>query len=218
MVGEEIMFCRKCGTETPDDSQFCRKCGLGLAVSSTSTGAGAAVAPARITEVPKEAPKKAAVRTPFIIAGVVMLALVAYGIYATSNSSRGTASPIERLVKQQHVETAKNPDLRINALSFYSFKFDVPQGATSVQLHGNFTASGGLTNDIEAFVLSSDDFVNWQNRHAARSLYNSGKVTVGTLNVNLPADAGTYYLVFNNRFSLLTQRSVLVDATLTYYQ
>jgi hypothetical protein len=212
------MFCRKCGTEAPDDSQFCQKCGVGLAVSSTSTGAGAAVAPARVAEAPKTAPNKKSVRAPFMVAGIVILALVAYGIFASSNNSRGTASPIERLVKQQHVETAKNNDLRINALGFYGFKFDVPQGATGVQLHGNFTASGGLTNDIEVFLLSSDDFVNWQNRHPARSLYNSGKVTVGTLNVNLPSDAGTYYLVFNNRFSLLTQRSVLVDAALTYYQ
>jgi hypothetical protein len=28
------MFCTRCGTETPDDSQFCRKCGLPLAAAS----------------------------------------------------------------------------------------------------------------------------------------------------------------------------------------
>lgn len=114
--------------------------------------------------------------------------------------------------------TVKNPDLHINALSFSYFKLDVPAGATRVNLHGNFTASGGLTNDVEVFVLSADDFVNWQNRHAAKTLYNSGKATVGTLNVNLPADAGTYYLVLNNRFAILAQKTVLVDAALTYYR
>ena len=78
--------------------------------------------------------------------------------------------------------------------------------------------AAGLSNDIEVFVMPEDDFVNWQNGHPAKTLYNSGRVTVGTLNVNLPADAGTYYLVFSNKSSLLTQRNVLVDAALTYYQ
>jgi hypothetical protein len=83
---------------------------------------------------------------------------------------------------------------------------------------GNFTASGGTGNDIDVYVLPQDDFVNWQNRHASRSYYNSGKVTVGNLNVNLPSDAGTYYLVFDNRFSLLSEKNVRVNATLSYYQ
>jgi hypothetical protein len=42
------MFCTKCGTDLPDDSQFCRKCGQSLSVASTSGGAAAAVAPAKI--------------------------------------------------------------------------------------------------------------------------------------------------------------------------
>jgi hypothetical protein len=216
------MFCPKCGSEHPDDSQFCRKCGTGLAVPLASSGVasagtGAAVAPARIPETPTKS--KPLVRAPFVIAGVLLLLLLIYGYNASQRANPNPAvNPVDRIVKQQRTVTAKNPDLHINALSFSSFKFEVPTGATSVNLHGNFTASGGLTNDVEVFVLSSDDFVNWQNRHEAKTFYNSGKVTVGTINANLPADAGTYYLVFNNRFSLLTQRTVLVDAALTYYQ
>jgi zinc-ribbon domain len=217
------MFCPKCGSEHPDDSQFCRKCGQGLAVPVTSTGvtsvgAGAAVAPARIPEVAPQ-PAKPLVRAPFAIAGVLLLLLLIYGYNSSQRANPNPAvNPVDRIVKQERTVTAKNPDLHVNALSFSSFKLEVPTGATSVNLHGNFTASGGLTNDVEVFVMSENDFVNWQNRHEAKTFYNSGKVTVGTINVNLPADAGTYYLVFNNRFSLLTQRTVLVDAALTYYQ
>jgi hypothetical protein len=128
------------------------------------------------------------------------------------------ANPIDQLTKQQRTVTLANPALAINALSFSYFKLDIPAGASSVSLHGNFTASGGLGNDIEVVLLSQNDFVNWQNGHEAMSFYNSGKVTVGNINVNLPANAGTYYLVFNNKFSLLTQKVLRVDAALTYYQ
>jgi hypothetical protein len=216
------MFCPKCGSEHPDDSQFCRKCGQGLAVPASggvaSAGAGAAVAPARIPEVAPQ-PAKPLVRAPFVIAGVLLLLLLIYGYNASQRANPNPAvNPVDRIVKQQRTVTVKNPDLHINALNFAYFKLDVPSGATSVNLHGNFTASGGLTNDVEAFLLSADDFVNWQNRHEAKTFYNSGKVTVGTINVNLPADAGTYYLVFNNRFAILAQKTVLVDAALTYYQ
>jgi hypothetical protein len=222
------MFCPKCGSEHPDDSQFCRKCGQGLATPATSSGvvsagAGAAVAPARIPETPRspETPQKSKpwVRAPFAIAGVLLLLLLVYGYNANQRANPNPAvNPIDRLVKQQRTFTVKNPAFHLNALNFGYFKLDVPSGATSVNLSGNFTANGGFTNDVEAYVLSADDFVNWQNRHAAKALYSSGKVTVGTLNVNLPADAGTYYLVFNNRFSLLAQKTVIVDVALTYYQ
>jgi hypothetical protein len=212
------MYCPKCGVETPDDSQFCRKCGQGLSVVASPTGAGAAAAPARIPEPkPQEKPKRKLVRTPYAIAGVLLLLFVIYGYNASQRANPNpNASPIDRIAKQQHTTTMSNPNIDIKPLSFHYYKLDVPAGATSVLLHGDFTASGGLTNDIEVFVFPENDFVNWQNGHNAKTFYQSGKVTVGTVNVNLPA--GTFYLVFSNKSSLLTQRNVRVDATLTYYQ
>ncbi len=186
-------------------------------MTSTSTGGGAAVAPAPVAVKPKSK-----IRAPFKVAGVLLFAFLAFVFFAIvadqKSSSNRNANPIDQLVKQQHTLTIDKPDVTVRSTGYYYFKLEVPAGATSVHLPGNFTASGGNGNDIEAFVLSQDDFVNWQNRHSAKTYYNSGKVTVGNFSVSLPADAGIYYVVFDNRFSLLSQKEVEVKGALTYYQ
>jgi hypothetical protein len=93
----------------------------------------------------------------------------------------------------------------------------VPAGAYNVNLRGHFSATGGLGNDIEAYLLTEDDLVNWQNGHTVNALYNSGRVTQKTVNVVLPADAGKYCLVFNNKFSFFVPKAVQTDVTLSYY-
>lgn len=205
------MFCGKCGTETTDDSQFCRKCGKALGVSSTSSGAAAAVAPALIATKPKSK-----VRTPFKVAALLIFLFVLFLIVAARSAMNKNASSLGQLVKRQHTTTIDKPDLTVGSYNY--FKLEVPTGAASVHLDGNFTASGGTGNDIEAYVLPESDFVNWQNHHAAKAFYNSGKVTVGKFSINLPADAGIYYLVFDNRFSLFSKKEVEVKGALTYYQ
>jgi hypothetical protein len=92
----------------------------------------------------------------------------------------------------------------------------VPQNAGAVRVEGTFSATGGAGNDVEAYIFSNDDFVNWQNRHRVRTFYNSGRVTQGTLEVTLPPIAGTYYLVFNNNFSLLSAKTVQTSIRLHF--
>ena len=95
------------------------------------------------------------------------------------------------------------------------YPITVPADATNVSVDGHFTATGGLGNDIEVYVLTEDNFVNFKNGHPSPTLYNSGKVTQDSISVTLPA-SGNYYLVFNNNFSLLTPKAVQASATLHF--
>ena len=79
---------------------------------------------------------------------------------------------------------------------------------------GRFQASGGSGNDIEAVITNADGFENWKNGHEARVFYQSGKVTVGNINTSLVR--GTYYLAFDNRFSVLTDKTIVSNIVLVH--
>ena len=82
----------------------------------------------------------------------------------------------------------------------------LPEGAINGRLKGRFTVSGGMGNDIQCVVTDEDGLENMKNHLAYRTYFNSGKVTVQTLDVRL--SPGTYYVVFNNTFSLLSNKAV----------
>jgi len=66
--------------------------------------------------------------------------------------------------------------------------------------------------------MNDDGFVNFKNSHPAQTYFNSGKVTQSSIEATLPATPATYYLIFDNRFSLITSKAVQVNATLNYMQ
>jgi len=125
---------------------------------------------------------------------------------------------VEMVQPQPHTVNIGKGALSVAAMHFAYYTLFVPPGGHAVRVQGNFTATGGVGNDIECFLLSDEQFTNWKNHHATPTYYNSGKVTVADINAGLPDGAGTYYLVFNNNFSLLTAKAVEFNGTMTYSQ
>jgi hypothetical protein len=212
------MFCPKCGIETPDDSQFCRKCGNLL----TGTGKATAVLAA--------APAKASgVRTPLVLGLLLALGVFGWLIIHSLQQQRDAAMrraaaatqvsvPVQPVLPVLHTIDIGKGALAVAAMHYSYYSLAVPAGARNVRVQGRFTATGGAGNDIFVFLLNEDGFTNWKNRHQVPAYYSSGKVTVGDVNAVLPNDAGTYYLVFDNRFSMLTAKAVEFTGTMTYYQ
>jgi hypothetical protein len=101
--------------------------------------------------------------------------------------------------------------------TFKPFRISLGPGMTNARLEGTFTASGAR-NDIEVTLLNESQFVNWQNRRQFEAAYASGRVTSGTISVSLPQGPGTYFVVFSNRFSLISNKAVVADVQLVYEQ
>jgi len=91
------------------------------------------------------------------------------------------------------------------------FQFNVNGKATVV---GKFRAQGGSRNDIKVYILNQDGFENYRNGNNTPTFYNSGQVTVGTVYSVLLT--GSYYLVFDNSFSLLSNKAVTATVELKY--
>ncbi|HEX7698682.1 MAG TPA: hypothetical protein VF394_14835 [Candidatus Acidoferrum sp.] len=118
---------------------------------------------------------------------------------------------------QTHLVTIVNSAATVNAAAYAWYTFVVPPGANTIAVNGHFAATGGTGNDIECYVLDEDGFVNFKNGHPASTFFNSGKVTQSKIGAAL-ASPGTYYIMLDNRFSLITPKAVQIDATLSYVQ
>ncbi len=104
-------------------------------------------------------------------------------------------------------------DVRPNSYSM--FPFTVPSGATQVKIRGSFRAFGGAGDDIQIVIGSPSDFDNWIKGGDIDTLYDTGKVSTGTINPGNLAP-GDYVLGFSNMFSIFTRRKVTALVTLSY--
>jgi hypothetical protein len=104
----------------------------------------------------------------------------------------------------------------IPAKSSKEFSFKVPPGVKQARLVGHFKASGGLHNEIIVFVMNDDQFVNWRNDPIRNNpvkdnfkgaMYDSHKVTQGTIKLFLPLDPAVYHVVFYNGYSVMTPKA-----------
>jgi len=79
-------------------------------------------------------------------------------------------------------------------------------------VRGTFRASGGSGNDIQVFIVDAENHRMMENGEPFRSFYNSGKVSSGSIDIQLPP--GTSYIVFNNKFSFLTNKAISAEISL----
>ena len=210
------MFCSKCGVALPDDSQFCRKCGQAQSVTSTGNSRVTAVVSARAPVVAQLQGNTSRWGLGLLLLLVVCWTGWQIGVHSYYKPQFVSQQPVQ-LPRQQHKESTGNIAFTVRAMGSNNYKFNVPAGALDVTLKGHFAASGGSGNDIEVFVVSEDEFVNWQNGHPTKPLYNSGKVTQDSINLTLSSDATNYYAVFSNKFSLLTPTAVQASIDLNFY-
>jgi hypothetical protein len=135
---------------------------------------------------------------------IVVAALNMVGCYGARYRAPATAP---------HFYTIASGSFVVQPRTYTSFKVNVPEGTTRARVDGRFSASGA-NNDIEVLLLEEHQYLNWQNAHRFRAAYESGRVTADKLAVDLPAEPATYYMVFDNRFSMLSNKGVAADVNL----
>ena len=205
------MFCNSCGADISNTSRFCPMCGDSFLVSPN---------------LRKRKMAGTSQFAPFVAAGVFLLAGLGYFAHTNHRLHSVSADSAVRVLDRSYDQLTKKPHgipvsihgLTINQLGYSYFKLAVPANASSVELHGNFTAIGGAGNTIEVFVFSESGYGDWQKQQEAHPFYRSGKVSMDAIQAELPSGAGTYYLVLNNKFSTITPKTINVDAKLTYYR
>ncbi len=218
-----ILGCSKCGASLPDEAQFCLKCGKPVSSPPKNTAVVEATPAAQIAR-PK--PKRR------ILLGVLLATLVAVILWVVTSDSTG-AQQVQEFVGLKQDRIILDSTFSVGAHTFRYYKFALPEGSVNVAVVGQFTSAAGgqsssnrkdkskdadteTDNNIEVYVLSEPAFTVWQNGYATSSLYESGKVAAGTMQTDVPAGAGIYYLVFSNKAAPKSSKAVHATVLLRY--
>lgn len=160
----------------------------------------------------------------------VVLASLLAAIAWIATSSNPLAEGIQELAGNKHDQAILDTPFSVTPHNFRYYKFSLPEGSTNVAIVGEFVAAAESDNrkspsksepqetetGIELYVLSESAFAIWQTGYATNSVFESGRVSQGKVQADLPAGPGVYYLVFSNKFSSKTTKKVNADVVLRY--
>ncbi len=219
-VVKVILGCSKCGASLPDEAQFCLKCGNPVSLPPKQ--------PAVVEVVPPQVTKPRRKRRVILW---LLLALVLVTLVWAATSDNPFAQGMQEMVGWKHDQGILETPFSVSAHNFRYYKFALPEGSVNVAVVGQFTSSADMSkvtnrkakngdqppdSDIEVYVLSEPAFTVWQNGYATSSVYESGRVSQGKVEADLPAGAGIYYLVFNNKFAPKNAKNVNATVLLRY--
>ena len=149
-----------------------------------------------------------------VVAVMMIAAIVAAGCYRAKTAYQSSPKSLETYAMS---ETLVSGSFIVPPRDFKPFKITVKADMAQPRITGTFSATGA-NNDIEVTLFEESQFLNWQGRYKFTAAYESGRVTAGKINVELPAEAATYFVVFSNRFSIISNKGVVADVKLEYEQ
>ena len=220
-----LLGCSKCGASLPDEAQFCLKCGKPVSSPPKSPVVVESLPP----EIRQPLPKRR------IVLGILLVVLAGVILWAGSSDSPG-AQQVQEFVGWKHDRIILDAPFSVGPHTFRYYKFALPEGSVNVAVVGQFTSAADssnagsrrdttkaknkdkeeIDNNLEVYVLTDAAFTVWQNGYATSSIYESGKVAEGTVQADVPAGAGIYYLVFSNKAAPKTAKSVKATVLLRY--
>jgi len=183
-------------------------------------------------------------RTRRIIVGILLTILAGLILWAGMSDSQ-SAQQVQEFVGWKNDRIILDAPFSVGPHTFRYYKFALPEGSVNVAVVGQFTSAADnsnvsnrkdttkaknvsnrkdttkakkedIDNNIEVYVLSEPAFTVWQNGYVTSSVYESGKVAAGTVQADVPAGPGIYYLVFSNKSAPKTAKSVHATVLLRY--
>jgi hypothetical protein len=158
---------------------------------------------------------------PWIVAAMLLLAIL-----WVATSDNPFAQGVQELAGWKHDQGVVDNPFTVAAHNFRYYKFALPQGSMHVSIVGEFSAERdahggkasvpGVDDNVEVYVMSEAAFVAWQNGYSGTNVYESGRVSHGSVQAELPDGAGIYYLIFSNKFAPSTAKHVNADVLLRY--
>jgi len=225
-----LLGCSKCGASLPDEAQFCLKCGKPVGSPPKSVAVVEAQSDREI------APPRRKRR----VWAWILLAILVLGILWVATSDNPIAQQGQEFVGFKQDRVILDSAFSVGPHTFRYYKFALPEGSVNVTVVGHFNSAADVSgagdrksqagdksknkaasidnidNNIETYVLTDAAFTVWQNGYATSSLYESGKVAEASVQADVPAGAGIYYLVFSNKSAPKTPKAIHATVLLRY--
>jgi hypothetical protein len=147
----------------------------------------------------------------------IFLALFIGGFFWGLLSNNPFAQGFQSLLGWKPDQTVLYSSFKIYPRGFRYYTFELPQASDNLSLVGLVAAkefqpdSASVTtkgSGIEIYVVAEPDFQAWLKGESANRVYDSGRIAVARLHQKLPYAAGTYYVVFSNKFDTQSAKDV----------
>src|SRR6266404_1125844 len=120
------------------------------------------------------------------------------------------SSPLPAEAQQDREIPVVRSTFKVDPAKAAYWSFKIPTYVMDGRIAGNALAAGGAGNDIRVLVLTERQFQLWQQNQPIQGLFDSGQRRSVVLSVRV-SDPGTYFVVFDNRFSLVSPKNVSAD-------